>query len=263
MEGPDERHVRYELRGAHAHLTIDREAARNALSAQAMRELREGLDRAEADPQARVVVITGAGSRAFCAGGDLSSMGGGEGFLDGHDARRAYGLLLRRIQDCALPSVARVNGHVLAGGVGLLLACDLAVASESAQLGLPEIDRGLFPMTVMALLQRHVGRKRALELAMTGDRLSMREALEWGLVNRVVPAAELDAATDALAQKLAGKRRAILQLGRRAFFTAEDLPLPQAVEHLASQLSLNVLTEDAGEGVGAFLEKRPPRWKDR
>ncbi len=263
MAEHDERHVRYEQRGPAAWLVLDREPARNALSALAMRQLREGLDRAEADGSVRVVVLTGAGSRIFCAGGDLSSMGGGDGFLDGHEARRAYGLLLRRLQDCALPTIARVNGHVLAGGVGLLLACDLAVADETAELGLPEIDRGLFPMTVMALLQRHVGRKQALELALTGDRLPMTEAKAWGLVNRVVPGADLDAATGALAEKLAGKSRAVLALGRRAFFTAEDLPLPQAVEHLASQLTLNVLTEDAGEGVGAFLEKRPPQWKDR
>jgi enoyl-CoA hydratase len=259
----DPREVRYQLRGTAAVLTLDREPARNALSAIAMAQLREGLERAEADPAVRVVVLTGAGTRVFCAGGDLSSMGGGDGFLEGHEGRRAYGLLLRRIQDCPLPTVARVNGHVLAGGVGLLLACDLAVAVDGAEMGLPEVDRGLFPMTVLALLQRHLGRKRTLELALTGDRIPASRALEWGLVNQVVPEGELDAAVDALAAKLGAKSRAILALGRRAFFTAEDLPLPQAVEHLASQLSLNVLAEDAGEGVSAFLEKRPPQWKDR
>ncbi len=258
-----EREVRYERRGAAAHLTIDREPQRNALSATALAQLQEGLARAEADDAVRVVVVTGAGSKIFCAGGDLSSMGGGDGFLDGHEARRAYGLLLRRIQDCSRPTIARVNGHALAGGVGLVLACDLAVASESAQVGLPEVDRGLFPMTVMALLQRHVGRKRALELVLTGQRLAATQAVEWGLFNRAVPQTELDAAVDGLAQALADKSRAVLALGRRAFFTAEDMALPQAVEHLASQLSLNVLAEDAGEGVTAFLEKRPPRWKDR
>lgn len=258
----DEREVRYEVQGDVAVLTIDRERARNALSKVAMVQLGEGLDRAEQDLGVRVVVLTGAGERVFCAGGDLSTMVG-DGFLDGHEGRRAYGLLLRRIQDLRLPTVARVNGHALAGGVGLLLACDLAVAADSVELGLPEIDRGLFPMTVMALLQRHLGRKRSLELVMTGQRLAAPVAVQWGLLNRAVPRAQLDEEVHALAQTLAQKSRAILALGKRAFFTAEDLALAPAVEHLASQLSLNVLAEDAQEGVSAFLEKRPPTWKDR
>ncbi|MEW5743259.1 MAG: enoyl-CoA hydratase-related protein [Myxococcota bacterium] len=254
--------VRYEVQGGTAKLTIDRESARNALSPGVVAGLTEGLQKAEADPAVRVVVLTGAGQKVFCAGGDLGGMSG-DGFLALHDARRGYGQLLLALQRVSRPTVARVNGHALAGGLGLVLACDLAVATEDAGFGTPEIDRGLFPMMVMALLQRHVGRKRALELVMTGDRLTAKQALEWGLVSRVVPAAELDSATDALAQKLAGKSKAILALGRRSFFTAEDLPLAQAVEYLASQLSLNVLTEDAAEGVTAFLEKRPPKWNDR
>lgn len=258
-----ERHVRFEVAGGAAVLTIDRPKARNALSAQAMAELHEGLAQAEQDASARVIVLTGAGEKIFCAGGDLTSMAGGEGFLDGHEGRRGYGLLMRRIQDAKKPTIARVNGHALAGGLGLVLACDVAIAADSAELGLPEIDVGLFPMQVIALLQRHVGRKRALELVMSGERLTAAQALEWGLLNRVVPAAELDAAVNAMGAKLGGKSQAVLQLGRRAFFTAEDLPLQQAVEYLASQLSLNVLAEDAGEGVAAFLEKRRPSWKDR
>ncbi|MCC6333216.1 MAG: enoyl-CoA hydratase/isomerase family protein [Myxococcales bacterium] len=254
--------VRYEVQGGTAKLTIDREAARNALSPGVVAGLTEGLKRAEADPAVRAVVLTGAGQKVFCAGGDLGGLSG-EGFLALHDARRGYGQLLLAFQGVSRPTVARVNGHALAGGLGLVLACDLAVATEDAGFGTPEIDRGLFPMMVMALLQRHVGRKRALELVLTGERLTAKQALEWGLVSRVVPAAELDSATDALANKLAGKSKAILALGRRSFFTAEDLPLPQAVEFLASQLSLNVLTEDAAEGVTAFLEKRPPKWSDR
>jgi enoyl-CoA hydratase/carnithine racemase len=224
--------------------------------------LREGLARAEADPAARCIVLTGAGSRVFCAGGDLGGMSG-DGFLAGHDGRRAYGQLLLALQQVPKPTVARINGHALAGGLGLVLACDLAVASDAAGFGTPEIDRGLFPMMVLAFLQRHVGRKRALELLLTGDRLTAQQALEWGLVNRVVPAAELDQATATLAGKLAGKSLAILALGRRSFFTAEDLPLGQSVEFLSAQLSLNVLTDDTAEGVTAFLEKRPAKWADR
>lgn len=254
--------VRYAIQGQQAHITIDRPRARNALSPAVVQGLMEALGRAEEEPAARVVVLTGAGEKVFCAGGDLGQLGEG-GFLATHEGRRSYATLLTRLQGCRKPTVARVNGHALAGGLGLVLACDLAVATESAELGTPEIDVGLFPMMMMALLQRHVGRKRALELVMTGDRLPSREALALGLLNRVVPASELDAAVAALAGKLAGKSQAVLALGKRAFLTAEDLPLPAALEFLASQLSLNVLAEDAGEGVAAFLEKRPPKWNDR
>ena len=259
----EERHVQYEVRDGAAVLTLDRPRARNALSAQALAELQEGIARAEADPHVRVLVLTGAGEKVFCAGGDLTSMAAEDGFLAGHEGRRAYGLLLRRLQEVKKPSIARVNGHALAGGLGLVLACDLAVAVDTAELGTPEIDVGLFPFQVVALLQRHIGRKRALELVLTGDRIDAGTALEWGLVNRVVPRDDLDAAVGQLAQKLAHKSQAVLALGRRAFFAAEDLPLAPAMEHLASQLSLNVLAEDAGEGVSAFLEKRAPEWKDR
>ncbi|WP_224247898.1 enoyl-CoA hydratase/isomerase family protein [Hyalangium gracile] len=254
--------VRYAVQGSQALITIDRPRARNALSHAVVQALMEALGRAEADAAARVVVLTGAGEKVFCAGGDLGQMGEG-GFLATHDGRRAYAALLARVQGCRKPTVARVNGHALAGGLGLMLACDLAVAVETAEFGTPEIDVGLFPMMMMALLQRHVGRKRTLEMVMTGERLPAREALALGMLNRVVPAAELDAAVGALATKLAGKSQAVLALGKRAFFTAEDLPLPAALEFLASQLSLNVMAEDAAEGITAFLEKRPPKWNDR
>lgn len=254
--------VRYEVNEGVARLTIDREPARNALSATAVAALMDALDRADGDPLVRCVVLTGAGDRVFCSGGDLSSMQG-DGFLDGHEGRRRYAQLLARFHQTRKPTVARVNGHALAGGLGLALACDLAVAVDSAAFGVPEIDRGLFPMMVLALLQRHVGRKRALELLLTGDRLSAGQAFEWGLVNRVVTADKLDETVDALARKLGGKSLAVLALGRRSFFTAEDLPLAQSLEFLAAQLSLNVLAEDAAEGVTAFLEKRPPKWGDR
>ncbi len=254
--------VRYEVQGHQALITIDRPRARNALSPSVVRALLECVSRAEEEAAARVLVLTGAGEKVFCAGGDLGQLGDG-GFLATHEGRRSYATLLTRLQGCRKPTVARVNGHALAGGLGLVLACDLAVAAEHAEFGTPEIDVGLFPMMMMALLQRHVGRKRALELVMTGERLSAHQALTLGLLNRVAPAAELDATVGALAEKLAGKSQAVLALGKRAFFTAEDLPLPAALELLASQLSLNVMAEDAAEGVSAFLEKRPPKWNDR
>ncbi len=257
-EGP----VRTQVEDGQALLTIDRPAARNALSPEVVEALRAALSHAEADPSVRVVILTGAGDRVFSAGGDLGAMPEG-GYLAGHALRRAYGGLLESLAASPLPVVARVNGHALGGGLGLVLACDLAVAVDSAELGTPEIDVGLFPMMVLAWLQRHVGRKRALELILTGDRLKAGEALRWGLVNRVVPRAELDATTRALAARLAGKSRAILALGKSAFRTAEDLSMPQAMDFLAGQLSLNLGADDAAEGISAFLERRPPAWKDR
>lgn len=258
----EETHVRYEVHGRSAYLIIDRPKARNALSAEVMSELSSALADAEADAAVRVIVLTGGGEKIFCAGGDLSSMTG-DGLLAAHEARRGYGLLMRRLQDASKPTIARVNGHALAGGLGLVLACDVAIASAAAELGTPEIDVGLFPMQVLALLQRHLGRRRALELVLTGDRIPASQAEAWGLLNRVVPPEVLDAEVEAMAEKLAAKSQAVLRLGRRAFYTAEDLPLVPAMEHLASQLSLNVLLEDASEGVGAFLAKRTPAWKDR
>ncbi|MFT3708700.1 MAG: enoyl-CoA hydratase-related protein [Archangium sp.] len=254
--------VRYEVKDGIATLTIDREPARNSLSPGVIAGLKAGLERAQADATARCIVLTGAGTRVFCAGADLGGLTG-DGFLSGHDGRRQYGQLLLALQTVAKPTIARINGHALAGGIGLVLACDLAVAVDSAGFGLPEIDRGLFPMMVIAFLQRHLGRKRALELALTGDRITGEQALSWGLVNRVVPEAKLDETVNALAAKLAGKSLAILALGRRSFFTAEDLPLSQAVEFLGAQLSLNTLAEDTAEGVTAFLEKRQAKWADR
>jgi enoyl-CoA hydratase len=259
MEEPG---VQRRLDGGVAVLTIDRPRQRNALSAAVVQQLQRWISEADADPAVRALVITGAGERVFSAGGDLSSMTG-DGALSAHDARRAYGALLLSLQGCRKPSVARVNGQALAGGLGLVLACDLAVAADDVELGTPEVDVGLFPMMLMALLQRHVGRKRALELVLTGERIPAARAVELGLVNRAVPRAELDAATSALAQKLCAKSQATLALGRKAFYTAEDLPLAQALEYLAAQLSLNVTLEDAAEGVGAFLEKRKPQWRDR
>lgn len=258
----EDRPIRVEVQAGQALLTLDREKARNALSSEAVVALTRALQDAEADPAVRVVVLTGAGSRVFCAGGDLSGMVG-DGFLAAHEQRRAYAKLLDTLQGLAKPTVARINGHALAGGLGLALACDLAVCAEHAEFGTPEIDVGLFPMMVMALLQRHVGRKQALELVMTGERIPAARALSLGLVNRVVKAEELDAAVAALAGKLAGKSAAVLGLGKRAFLSAEGLPFKAALELLAGQLSINTLAEDAAEGVSAFLEKRPPSWKDR
>ncbi len=248
--------------GPVAFLTIDREAQRNALSSQVFDGLFAGLSEIEETSTLRLAVLTGAGSKVFCAGADLSNMSQ-DGFLEGHEGRRRYAQLLLRLQQLRKPTLAKVNGHALAGGLGLVLACDVAVITKEAQLGTPEIDRGLFPMMVTALLQRHLGRKRSLGLLLSGQRISAEEALAWGLVTEAAVASDFEARVAFWCQVLVSKSQAVLRLGRRAFYAAEDMPLEAALEFLSSQLSLNVTAEDAAEGVVAFLEKRAPRWNDR
>ena len=252
-------HVGYAVAQHVATLTIDREARRNALAPRTVDELSEAFSAAERDEAARVVVLTGAGEKAFCSGGDLAS-GMTEGFLEGHEGRRAFGRLLVQMRGLEKPIIARVNGYALGGGLGLVAAC---VAVEDARFGTPEIDVGLFPWMIAAVLYRTLPAKSVNELVFTGEKIGAARALEIGLVNRVVPREALDEATAALAGKVASKSPAILRLGRRGLAVIEDQPFEKAVEFLASQLSLNTLAEDAMEGIAAFMEKRPPDWKGR
>lgn len=243
-------------------LTLNRPEQRNSLSAELMDGLIDALGAAGADDSVRAVILTGAGEKAFCAGGDLTAMAG-DGVYGGHEARRRYLQLLEAVRDCARPVVAAVNGAALGGGLGLALACDLAVAADSATFGTPEVKVGLFPMMVTALLVRHLGPKQAMELALTGERLSAARALDLGLVNQVVPAADLPRAARDLAGAVAGLSPAVVQLGREAIYTAADMEYRQSLRYLHSLLTVNAGLEDAVEGVTAFLERRGPQWKGR
>lgn len=253
--------VRYEVRGPAAWLTIDRQERRNALSGEVMRTLLDGLARAGSDDDVRAVVLTGAGERAFCAGADIG------GFEDAEAATEAAPAAISRLLDAVWyhpkPVVARVNGPALGGGFGLMLACDLAVAVEDAEMGTPEIDIGLWPHVITVVIQRSLPRRVALEMMMTARRLSAQEAARWGIVNRVVPRPQLDEAVDDLIGVLASKSPHVLALGKRSFLGAEGLPWTRALDHLKERLAENLQAEDLVEGVSAFLQKRKPDWKGR
>ncbi|MFZ5480535.1 MAG: enoyl-CoA hydratase/isomerase family protein [Myxococcota bacterium] len=236
--------------------TIDRPHVRNALDLATIDAIAAML----VDP-ARVFVLTGAGEKVFCSGADLAEVAGSpEGR---RDAARRYARLLGRISACERPVVARVNGHCLAGGMGLLLACDLAVAADDVTFSLPEAAVGMWPMMVGAYLLRTVPRKVAMELAMTGRKLTAAEAHAYGLVNRVVPRAELDGAVAELTASLLRQSPSALKLGKRAWRDALDRPLDDGLGLLAERLGDLMATEDAAEGFVAFLQKRAPEWKDR
>jgi enoyl-CoA hydratase len=251
-----------ERRGARW-LILDRPAQRNALTAELIADLRAALARAEQDAQVRALCIRGAGDKAFCSGMDLSSAAATSDLLVAHDARREYCALLVDLARMGKPVVAAVNGAVAGGGMGLLAACDLAVAADDARFSTPEVDVGLFPYMALAPLVRCIGRRAALELALTGRRIEAEEARALGLLNRVVPRASLDAAATEMLDVLAQKSPAALRLGRRAFYACEDLPYEAQLEALCAQLSLNAQLDDAAEGVAAFLAKRKPEFKGR
>lgn len=245
-------------------LTLNRPERRNALSSELVAALIAQLADAQADPDVRAVVITGAGEKAFCAGGDLAGgMTGKGGFPAQIADKGGYIELLRAIQTLGKPVVARLAGDAYGGGVGLMLACHLVVAADDVRVGLPEIKVGLWPMMVTALLVRHVGRKAAAELMLLGEKLPAAEARALGLLNRVVSRAELDAKVAEVAGALASRSPAVLKLGLDAFDQTADLPLEPALYALRDRLVLNTLFEDTAEGVIAFMERRPPVWKGR
>lgn len=256
--------IRYEVDDLGvATLTIDRPEKRNALSWEAVRALRHHLAAARADTAVRVVVLTGAGDRAFCAGADLGGMAGADDQVALHEARGELAALFEDLWSLGRPTIARVRGYALAGGLGLALSCDLVVAADDAVFGTPEIDVGLWPYMITVPLVRSMPPKRALELMMTGRRVDAAEAERIGFVTRVVAVDELDAAVGELAAQLAAKPPVALRWGRDSFYETWDLAAADALRKLHPLLSLTAATEDAAEGLAAFAEKRPPRWTGR
>jgi enoyl-CoA hydratase/carnithine racemase len=250
--------VLIEKRGAQFRITLNRPEKRNAINDALLRGVDEGFRSASADPEARVVVLTGAGDKAFCAGGDLAPGGGFE--LDFSRPRTAYGELLRLSYECPLPIVAAINGNCLAGGMGFLAMADIAVAVETAKFGLPEVKIGLFPMQVMSLLARLVPTRIVREWALTGELFGAEAARAAGLLNYVVSADEFEPKVDALVKALAARSPTAIRRGKYALRALEGMSFHQAIAFTEGQLSLLTLTQDAKEGIASFNEKRDPRF---
>jgi len=255
--------IRAVLSGATLTLTLHNPDRRNAIGPQMIGELLHALEAAHSNPAVRVIVLTGEG-KSFCVGGDFGQMSGLARPAAATPIREGdYTDLLQSLWRATKPVIARVNGHALGGGLGLVAASTLAVAADSALLGTPEVDVGLFPMMIMAVLSRLVPRKRLVEMMLLGQKLTASEAREYGLVNRVVPLADLDTAVSTLADALASKSQSTLRFGLQALIDHDELPLERALPMLRERLAECLSTDDAREGLTAFLEKRAPKWTDK
>jgi 3-hydroxypropionyl-coenzyme A dehydratase len=257
--------IRYEVdagRGV-ATITLDDPDTRNALSEQLLTELLAALGEAKGDEAVRVVVLTSSHEKVFSSGANLGGFAADAPTAHKYLGTAAFPSVFKELGKLGKPSILAANGHVLAGALGIALACDLIVAKDTAGFGTPEINVGLFPFMIMALIYRNVPRKKTTEMLLLGERLSAEEAREAGIVNKVVPAEGFDAAVAEWADKLASKSPLIMRLGKDAMWRQMDMPLADALDYLRSQLTIELSTEDAVEGVTAFFEKREPEWKGR
>jgi len=243
-----------------ATVTLNRPDQRNPLSATMLSDLAAAFRWCQQEPEVRVVVLTGAG-RVFCAGADLSSFDGGMSDLERHRSRDLFVELFTLMSEAGKPIVGRINGHALAGGLGLACSCDLLVAIDTATFGTPEINVGIWPMMIQAILSRSIPRKVLLEMEMLGDRWTATQLQSLGVINRVVAHEHLDSTVNEIAEALAKKSPVAMRLGRDSLYRQQDMDFRAALHYLHGQFLLVSQTEDSREGIKAFFEKREPDFK--
>src|ERR687895_971158 len=255
--------LRYSVADGVATIALDQPDTRNALSDELLDELIAAFGAARDDASVRCVGLTSTHEKVFSSGGDLAGFAAEEPLVHKHFGTDRFPRLFRMIGELGKPTICAANGHVLAGALGLALACDLIVARDGVRFGTPEINVGVFPFIIMALIYRNVPRKKATELLLLGEQITAQEAERIGIVNRVVAAEEFDGAVREWASRLAAKSPVLMRLGKDALFRQQDMALADALEFLHAQLTLAFSTDDIQEGVKAFFEKRDPVWTGR
>jgi methylglutaconyl-CoA hydratase len=246
-------------RGPALWISINREERRNAINRDVIAGIESALRDAQAMPDLRAIVLTGVGEKAFCAGADLTK---GTGvFTEGAaEPTTDFGRLARLARESRVPLIARVNGACVAGGMGLMALCDLAVVADHARFGLPEAKVGVFPMQVLVYLRRLIAPRYVNELCFTGELVDAARAKEWGLANAVVPYAQLDATVDEMVERIAACSPVAVHRGRAAIVGMESMGFHEALTYAETQIAVTAATSDAREGLAAFNERRPPSW---